>query len=845
MSPALAPRSNGQLSMPSPVDRTPPRASSASGSDVAFADALALDATSSSTTVPGHQRSVGEPVVVHRPPAGTSHQGGPPAPHLRYAPSSAGDGAPPESSLSTSVGNLSSQAMAAAIPQAFRCPLSGQIMRDPVATTDGHVYERSAIEDWFWKGHRYSPVTGLQLSGPSLTPQLALQAAIRAFVAHPAAPKDAGEAPSLEETYGPASVRRDGLSCEVILEDEPSFAYQNNLSDSHEVGASSSRASTNGMGPRNGSAESGLRAPVIGRGTPPQPAEKRRGSSSNLNVSANGGSRRSPSPSSRLYPGTKNATRGELPRRGSSQGSRSPSPERSSEQNGVAERSALAPPTWNKAPRNPSPARVAKGVPASPQNRTQGAMVPGAQSEALENSGPMSQRTHGGASSNAGSARGSPRRTAFGATAPSPSQAPSAASSMKSPPRMRPSPSAPSSKPSRLLQQPTPMQARVAPPATTSERASLPLGNGAGTRRTRTPSPKRQTRSTGLASSTSSRSSLRMSGSSQTLLKPVERSDEAVPEQPSRQHSVAGLHSVSTDWTASVSHADFRPEQDAPTPSPVSAAVAGKDLMRRPEPASPEDGPSALRPSTRPDAVDDAGRTPLMHAAGEGDPEALKMQLKQGAPIDARDDCRCTALMYAATYGHVAAVKCLVEHGAEVEATSKDGWTPLITAAYNGHLEVVCYLLACGARIEAADERGWTSLMHVAFNGDNRTLLCLLDGGAQVDALDQDGRTALVYAAFNGHLENVRCLLDASAKANKEPEAHAPQPSVESARDTALLFAAIHGHGEVVRMLLEAAPASPETRHAALKLAADHGHHHVVEILVRRSAVELQLVGKA
>lgn len=234
-------------------------------------------------------------------------------------------------------------------------------------------------------------------------------------------------------------------------------------------------------------------------------------------------------------------------------------------------------------------------------------------------------------------------------------------------------------------------------------------------------------------------------------------------------------------------------------------------------------------------STDEAGRTALMHAAGEGDAQALRRQLSRGAAVDATDECRCTALMYAATYGHLEAVRCLAEHGAAVEATSKDGWTPLITAAYNGHLEVVRHLLSRGACIEASDERGWTSLMHVAFNGDNETLRCLLQSNAEVDTLDSDGRTALVYAAFNGHLENVRSLLQRSVK---EPHG---EPMLEGARDTALLFASIHGHAEVVQLLLEVATASPETRHAALKLAADHGHHGVVELLVRRSAVDLQL----
>ena len=40
-------------------------------------------------------------------------------------------------------------------------------MQDPVLAADGFSYERAAIEDWFAKGHRTSPKTGLQLLHPS------------------------------------------------------------------------------------------------------------------------------------------------------------------------------------------------------------------------------------------------------------------------------------------------------------------------------------------------------------------------------------------------------------------------------------------------------------------------------------------------------------------------------------------------------------------------------------------------------------------------------------------------------------------------------------------------------
>ena len=48
------------------------------------------------------------------------------------------------------------------IPHEFKCPISREIMTDPVVTSDGHTYERSIIEQWFLTTTT-SPLTGLQV----------------------------------------------------------------------------------------------------------------------------------------------------------------------------------------------------------------------------------------------------------------------------------------------------------------------------------------------------------------------------------------------------------------------------------------------------------------------------------------------------------------------------------------------------------------------------------------------------------------------------------------------------------------------------------------------------------
>jgi hypothetical protein len=45
-------------------------------------------------------------------------------------------------------------------PDEFLCPITFNIMSDPVIAEDGYSYERSAIEDWFARGETISPKTG-------------------------------------------------------------------------------------------------------------------------------------------------------------------------------------------------------------------------------------------------------------------------------------------------------------------------------------------------------------------------------------------------------------------------------------------------------------------------------------------------------------------------------------------------------------------------------------------------------------------------------------------------------------------------------------------------------------
>ena len=61
------------------------------------------------------------------------------------------------------------------------CPISCDIMNDPVICMDGQTYERVCIEQWFATGKRTSPVTNEVLSSLTLVPVIKLRAIISRF----------------------------------------------------------------------------------------------------------------------------------------------------------------------------------------------------------------------------------------------------------------------------------------------------------------------------------------------------------------------------------------------------------------------------------------------------------------------------------------------------------------------------------------------------------------------------------------------------------------------------------------------------------------------------------------
>lgn len=63
-------------------------------------------------------------------------------------------------------------------PDEFLCPITRELMRDPVIAADGYSYERESIESWIRGKNKTSPMTNLPLQTTLLTPNRSLKTAI-------------------------------------------------------------------------------------------------------------------------------------------------------------------------------------------------------------------------------------------------------------------------------------------------------------------------------------------------------------------------------------------------------------------------------------------------------------------------------------------------------------------------------------------------------------------------------------------------------------------------------------------------------------------------------------------
>ena len=160
--------------------------------------------------------------------------------------------------------------------------------------------------------------------------------------------------------------------------------------------------------------------------------------------------------------------------------------------------------------------------------------------------------------------------------------------------------------------------------------------------------------------------------------------------------------------------------------------------------------------------------SPIADAAMDGDGEAVRSLIKQGADVNAPQGDGMTAIHWGAERGDAEIVSTLIYAGANLKAVTRNGgYAPLHLAAKAGKKATAQLLLEAGADPNIQTSTGVTPLHHAAASGNVETVQTLLDHGADLDAQEYaHGQTPLIFAAAENRPEAITALLAAGASAS-------------------------------------------------------------------------------
>ncbi|CAG7915948.1 unnamed protein product [Penicillium olsonii] len=228
-------------------------------------------------------------------------------------------------------------------------------------------------------------------------------------------------------------------------------------------------------------------------------------------------------------------------------------------------------------------------------------------------------------------------------------------------------------------------------------------------------------------------------------------------------------------------------------------------------------------PFTKPE---DEPSASLSTVVSNGDLNAIKTLLDQGADVNAPGGIYGNALTVAASRGKLDALRLLLDRGADVNATGGDFQTALQAAAFRGRLDAAHLLLEWGADVNAA---GGAAIQCAARSGALDVIELLLDHGADINAQGGVYGTALQAAALHGKLNGIELLLSRGADVNGSSGEYG----------NALQAAADRGDLDVIELLLDrgADLDAPGGRHGnALQAAVVRGNSDIVKLLLDKGA---------
>ncbi|KAI4981757.1 hypothetical protein ZWY2020_022249 [Hordeum vulgare] len=130
-----------------------------------------------------------------------------------------------------------------AMPEDFRCPISLDLMRDPVIVSTGQTYERAFIQRWIDGGNRTCPKTQQKLQNLTLTPNYVLRSLILQWC------EEKGIEPPTRSKYEGSSVEvgEDRLAIEALVRNLSCSSLDERKSAAAEIRSLAKKSTDNRM----------------------------------------------------------------------------------------------------------------------------------------------------------------------------------------------------------------------------------------------------------------------------------------------------------------------------------------------------------------------------------------------------------------------------------------------------------------------------------------------------------------------------------------------------------------------------------------------------------------------
>ena len=242
----------------------------------------------------------------------------------------------------------------------------------------------------------------------------------------------------------------------------------------------------------------------------------------------------------------------------------------------------------------------------------------------------------------------------------------------------------------------------------------------------------------------------------------------------------------------------------------------------------------------------------LVGAAREGDIEALKQHIAEGADVNELY-FEMPPLTWAVTTGQTEAAELLLQHGADVNGRNRDGNTALHLAIFLGRAEAAELLLKNGTDVNRKNDDGATPVDLLAVPWE---MTRFLSGplGIKLKQKQVEAGRAKIAEMFNVKSSNlsegkstfpVEKLWDAASSGNlsvvKQAIANGIDVNMKDPKSggTLLAAAALMGHTEIVALLLEHGAdvnARSKDGGTALHAAAFLGRVETVKLLLDKGA---------